>query len=357
MNDFNKFIFEKTGKFPIGAWVPYYRDALKQERLRVIAESGINFLPTITCGKAERDMLSKAGLKILVNDDRVTYCNVTGIGKVEEWLSEYMDDPDIMGVFVWDEPSPTMMRLCGAINQTIQQACKNTFGFINLHPEYSDKKLQRDGLSYEEYLEFFIKSCSPKVICYDNYPFYEDGFHDKSFFYNLSAIRNLAKKHSLPFWAFIQSSSFGKNVMPTKAEMLFQINAIIAYGAQGYLYFTYGEVVHENGFGSGLVDKNGNKTELYSSAKQINEYITENSKILLSLEPLGVRFYGKYEKYSDYNADFSGKVNGNVLLGFLKGETQNYVYAVNTDFADRACVSYNNVDYALNAGEGVLIKL
>lgn len=35
------------------------------------------------------------------------------------------------------------------------------------------------------------------------------------------------------------------------AQMRFQVFATLAYGGYGFLYFTYREVVHENGFGAG----------------------------------------------------------------------------------------------------------
>ena len=184
MNPFNQKMSEKLGGFPIGVWVPYYRSDFSVDYLKEIRSCGVNFVPSISSGEEERKAIAAAGLKVLLNDDRVTYCNVTGIGRLKEWLSEYTQDENVIGIFVWDEPSPAMMRICGAINETAQSICPETFGFINLHPEYSDREKQRDGKTYEEYLDFFVKTCAPKVICYDNYPFYKDGFHADSFFSN-----------------------------------------------------------------------------------------------------------------------------------------------------------------------------
>lgn len=44
--------------------------------------------------------------------------------------------------------------------------------------------------------------------------------------------------------------------------MNFQVHSNIAYGAKGLLYFTYSQVVHEQGFGSALLDKSPPYTAL-----------------------------------------------------------------------------------------------
>ena len=144
MNNFNEIIKAKLGAFPIGAWLPYYKKDLNADYLKGVRESGINFIPTTDCGKEELDLVLSSGLKALVNDDRVTYSNITGINRVGEWTGEYADKEGVIGVFVWDEPSPAMMDICGAINKQVQLYHENIFGYINLHANYSDRVSQRD---------------------------------------------------------------------------------------------------------------------------------------------------------------------------------------------------------------------
>ena len=355
MLPFNKVIKDKIGKFPIGVWVPYYKEDLSADYLSAMRECGINFVPSITCGKDELKLISDAGMKILVNDDRLTYCNVTGIVNVRKWIAEYIDEKDVIGVFVWDEPSPTMMRICGAINKTLQEYYPNTFGFTNLHPDYSDKKEQRDGRSYEEYLDFFLKNCEPKVVCYDNYPFFRDGFHSGSFFSNMAAIAACAKKNRSPFWTFIQSSSFGDNVRPNEAQLKFQVYASLAYGAQGILYFTYKEVTHEKNFGAGFIDKFGNRTEIYDYATEINKKIQSFGDKLLASEHKGVSGTGDYEFITD--TDKIPYFGENIVAGLFDGEDGEYCFVVNGDFTKGTTIRYKGSEIVLSAGDGVLIKL
>ena len=114
-------IEKKLGKFPVGAWVPYYKEQFSPAWLEKIKACGINFIPTKTPSPAELDAVAAAGLKSLVNDDRVTYASVKDMTKIKDWLAEYRDREDVFGLFVWDEPSPLMMKICGAINGQVQR--------------------------------------------------------------------------------------------------------------------------------------------------------------------------------------------------------------------------------------------
>ena len=66
------------------------------------------------------------------------------------------------------------------------------------------------------------------------------------YFYNWAVIREYSLKFGVPSWVFIQSVDFdGSQVglaqrrRPTEAEILWQINVSLAYGAKGIQYFTY----------------------------------------------------------------------------------------------------------------------
>lgn len=360
-NCFYRIIKEKLGKFPVGAWVPYYKEGLTLSALERIRESGINFIPTITCSEEELSLIACAGLKALVNDDRITYANVTEIGNICSRVEEYADKEGVLGVFVWDEPTPTMMDVCGAINKQVQKNREDIFGYINLHPDYSDRQNQRDGLSYAEYLEYFVAQCSPRLISYDHYPFYSDGFHGREYFENLAAIRACCNKHGLDFWTFLQSTSFGENVIPSEAQLRFQANTCLAYGAKGLLYFTYTQVIHEDNFGHALENRFGEKTELYEYAKKINAKIEKIGTDLLDADHAGVRFFGeKYGEYSTVETDFSVS-GGDFLAGIFSLGGKRYIYLVNLDFVREAeaeiVLGGESRRFRLSAGDGEWIGL
>ncbi len=359
--EFQNIIDKKLGAYPIGAWVPYYKEELNAQTLKRIRECGINFVPTLSCEKEELELIEKAGLRALVSDERVTYANVSNISKIDEYVGEYADSSAVLGVFVWDEPSPTMMDVCGLINRQVQKNRPDCFGYVNLHPNYSDCASQRDGLTYAEYLDYFVEHCEPKMLSFDHYPFYYDGFHADEYFDNLAAIRTCCDKHGLDFWSFLQSSSFCKNPIPTENELRFQAHTNIAYGAKGLLYFTYRQVVHEDGFGYALVDKEKKITELYGYAQSINKQVEAVGKTLLKLTHKGVAFFGdKYINRSTVKPDFTLE-GGNFVVGVFSCGTRKYAYVVNLSFSDSVTARLTHkgktMEFELKASDGTLIEL
>ena len=357
-------IEKKLGKFPVGAWVPYYKEQFSPAWLEKIRACGINFIPTKTPSPAELDAVASAGLKSLVNDDRVTYASVKDMTKIKDWLAEYRDREDVFGLFVWDEPSPLMMKICGAINGEVQRVAPNLFGYINLHPTYSDRETQRDGLTYEEYLEHFVRCASPKVISFDHYPFLENKITEDNF-YNLQAIRDCCNRHGLEFWSFIQTCRFLENVTPTPEQVFWQAFTNLAYGAKGLLYFTYATVTHDpaTGFGPAMADTDGTLTPRYYAAQRVNRYLEEVGNTLLSLRHCGVKFYGY--RCKDTAGAFAGLkdvAGGAALVGCFERENERYLLPVNLSEKESADLRLSFEDgralsLSLGAGEGRLIKV
>jgi len=345
----------KIKSFPIGAWVPYYKENFNLDYLKDIKKSGINFIPTNDSEETTLNLLSDAGLFALVNDDRVVYSNVSTIHNVKNHINEYVNHNAYFMSFIWDEPSPLMMNICGLINQEVDKANENAIGYINLHPNYSDQVTQRCGLTYKEYLEYFINHAKPKVLSFDNYPFYKTENKILNYLENVKDISDLSAKYDIPFMFFVQSASFFENRIVTKNEMNFIINSSIAFGAKGYLYFTYKEVVHEKNFGYGLVDRNNNKTEIYYYAKEINERIQNLSEILLNSSFLGVKCYKKgFEHLNNYN-DNTVINEEDILIGYLEYNKEVKKYIVNINTKESRKIILNNIEYTIEPGEAILI--
>jgi hypothetical protein len=66
---------------------------------------------------------------------------------------------------------------------------------------------------------------------------------------------------------------FQNRVVPTEAQLRWQINMSLAYGAKGILYFTYWtpEIARGENFESALINVNGTKTPLYDISTRINK--------------------------------------------------------------------------------------
>ena len=357
-------IKQKLGKYPIGAWVPYYEHNLNKEYFTQISDCGINFIPTNKCNKEELDLISSAGIKLMVNDERLTYANITQIVSVKDYLKEYKDREDVLSVFIWDEPSPTMMDLCAVLNKQVDKYAENIFGYINLHPNYSDKGLQRDGLTYGEYLQYFVDSCNPKVISYDHYPFFLNKIGHEEMFDNLNEVRKCCDNNNLEFMTFVQSAEYYNHILPSTEMLRYQVATALAYGAKGILYFTYAQVIHDansENFGPAVLDKEGNKTHAYDAIKEINQEIQNNGMLFMDLNHKGVVFFSdKYDKFTTAKPDFEIDSN-EVLVGIFELDGKNYYYLVNLDLENEKTITLTKGDKSvavtLKAGGGELTSL
>ena len=165
-------------------------------------------------------------------------------------------------------------------------------------------------------------------------------------------IRRFALQAGISPWVFIQSVDFWGNTgghrRPNEAEIRWQINVSLAYGAKGVQYFTYWTPNLAPGasiqFGESLVSRAGLLTPLYDYAKRVNDYLKVVGKVLLPLTservvhanerplPGGARAF----EADGYVTSVSGSP---VILGRFRdpaGGTERYLLVANRSFADAA---------------------
>jgi hypothetical protein len=163
-------------------------------------------------------------------------------------------------------------------------------------------------------------------------------------------IRRYSLQAGIPSWVFIQSAEFGgsgTNISyrrrPNEAEIRWQINVSLAYGAKGIQYFTYWTPTG-TGFVESLVSRDGALTPLYAYAKRANDRLKVVGKVLLPLTsesvvhanedplPKGAKAF----KADGYIKSVSGS---SVILGRfrdLAGGTERYLLVTNRSFANAA---------------------
>ena len=92
----------------------------------------------------------------------------------------------------------------------------------------------------------------------------------------------------IPFMVFVQSQGIrGHLRVPNKAEILWQVNIVLAYGARGIGCFSYWTLAPDQAFPQGdeapppiiesqynaLIDINGNRTEVYDHVREADLYL------------------------------------------------------------------------------------
>lgn len=132
---------------------------------------------------------------------------------------------------------------------------------------------------------------APPLLSFDHYPLLAKGI-TSDYFYNWALIRRYSRRTpAVPSWGFIQSVGFdgskaglNRRRKPTEAEIRWQVNVALAYGAKELVYFTYWTPTDATiKFGNALISRSGGKTELYDYATRVNGYLRRVGKELLPL--------------------------------------------------------------------------
>lgn len=117
-------------------------------------------------------------------------------------------------------------------------------------------------------------------------------------------IREQALRSGVPSWVFIQSIAYDLTDLlcpcrarrtPTEAEIRWQANVGLAYGAQGIQYFTYWSPASnpETTFGAGLLTREGERTPLYAAAQRVNADLQALGRALRPLASESVMHAGE----------------------------------------------------------------
>ncbi|ONI72384.1 hypothetical protein BWI15_20320 [Kribbella sp. ALI-6-A] len=271
--------------FPIGLFWPPHPYASTPQRFAEIAEAGFDF---VISGNYAGDgnifqhqlgLARTAGLKMLISDD-------IQIRNMSRWFS-ISDQPtdnlsvtpaearelytrardaygpysSLAGFNLYDEPGAGWFGTLAKAVAISRELAPQLLPYINLFP--SDDPA---------YYNAFVDVVKPSLVSFDRYPLLSDGREDGNYFHNWAIVRDAALRANVPAWIFIQTLSYHGHREPTAAEMLWQINISLAYGAKGIQYFTYWtpEAARGEGFGPALITVDGKRTARYAAAKNIN---------------------------------------------------------------------------------------
>jgi hypothetical protein len=282
--------------FLLTFWCGPPLDQLDDQRAAQIAAAGFNLIgapcegPTdVSANLAALAVAERHGLRLLVADHRFEPAAV----EVEGWeqplvqaVDQYRSHPAIGGYFVFDEPNADQFEAVGAVVAELRKADPRHLAYVNLLPDYVVPRDLR-AESYEEYVERFITEVHPQLLSFDYYPFGRR--RDRStFFANLAVIRAAALRHHLPFLLVALATPHGPYRNPNRAELAWQLNHALAFGARGFSYFTYwtpppGREKFRNGLIAG-----GRRTLHYYQAMALNRQALHIAAQLTDFQSLAV---------------------------------------------------------------------
>lgn len=256
-------------------------------------------------------LADKYQISMYINDARMQGKDEAEMLKL---YSEYSAHPSLKGISVVDEPStvgfPAYITEEGA---TIKRYAKmarlfndscDSIGYVNLLPLWDVGDLS-DAAVYRRYIDEYVQQYHARQLSFDYYVFDKKGYTSrKGYFRNLSIIREKSLQYHIPFWSFIQAGSnwndrvngtfldldtFDKDNIPNQAELLWNVNTSLAYGAKGIEYFPliqpfWFAYAPDGGYDydrNGLIGAKGEVTKWYGYVHNANRQIEAVDEILL----------------------------------------------------------------------------
>lgn len=272
-------------EFPIGIFWPPHPFESTIARYREIADAGFTF---IVSGNYAGDgnifqyqlgLARDTGLQMLISDDiqirnmsrwfgisdnPADFMTVTPAEARELYTrarNAYGPFSSLAGFNHYDEPGPGWFGNLAKAISIARELAPGLLPYINLFP--SDDPA---------YYQSFVDVVKPSLVSFDRYPLLSDGREDANYFHNWVIVRNAALSADIPAWIYIQTLAYNNHREPTAAELLWQVNISLAYGAKGIQYFTYWtpEAARGEGFGPALITVDGKRTTRYAASKTIN---------------------------------------------------------------------------------------
>ncbi|QJD82736.1 hypothetical protein [Cohnella herbarum] len=213
--------------------------------------------------------------------------------------------------------------------------------------------------SYEDYVYRWVNK-HPDVLVFDHYPFLSSGANRSDYFENLEIIRRQALLGKIDFWSYIQSVGItGTYRVPSKEEMRYQIYTNLAYGAKGYIYFTYWtpqNAVWNEPFHDGIILPDGTKNISYAWAQEINGEVLKLGPSLTSLTSQAVYHTGTIPNGSTaLPANFFWQPTDNtqptVIGYYANGNGRKYVMVVNRDTVNSRTLTFSLTPKPLSVTE------
>lgn len=290
----------------------WYSPTVSEESFRLYKDCGFNrmFLQGFEVGPL-------GGTKI---EEALTLCDNLGIGAmIDVTQSEELIFPllerftahESFEGFSYDEPviyRNTLNNRAGIIDLSsyvkglIQKKSDVEF-LVNLNPTKAISfPWGTPPFTYDEYIdaqlmyinEAYINSTCHNWISCDDYPLYYNTTVKNPYYLKRSWLQNLeylanAKRDSdflLSTNFFIQSMPLGtdKNRIPTYEDLSLQIYTLMAFGYDSVSFFCYQTPPKTGEFDMeqyALIDRNGNKTEIYDSSKKIINEIQNFSHVYM----------------------------------------------------------------------------
>lgn len=267
--------------------------------------------------------------------------------KRDLFINEFKKDKHLGGWLFVDEPAYKNLTAYKESYNALYNADPNHLIYMNL----VGKVQEINTGPYKEYIDYlkYIQSMfQPPVWSFDFYPIYLKNrkitvFYE-SFYRDMESFLTISRLTSRPFWAFCMGMSFriGTLEYPAANESFLRFEAFtaLAYGAQGIVYWTYGQRKSNDveTYLSALVNLDGKKTPAWYAAQKVNSEIKKYNEVFYQcvvkdVRHTGSKIYKGTTKLAGSFGPFKSIKSGSagVVVSRIENKGENYVVFVNRD--------------------------
>lgn len=339
------FINPTPGEITIMAWnpIPDGVEATRQSFVDLV-ECGFNLGTEPATADVYKKLFAKIGdldFKYLVSNPELQD------KKVSKWVKKFRKSKYVAGWNFQDKPLYDRLDELKLKYDALYALDPRRLIYMNLvGQEIKDYTGSTKDLA--EYVNVIEQKFQPPVWSYEYDPIVlKDGkqiVDHNQFYYDLEVFSDISRKTNRPFWSYCLSMAFDDgeqtHPMPTESTMRFEVFSALAYGAQGIVYWTYGQRANtdKETYETALVDLNGNKTEAWSFARKINSEVKRFNEIFYGCRVKDVRHVGS--KYFKGTKRLNGEIgpfasidagNSGVMISLLENNNKRYVIVVSRD--------------------------
>ena len=317
-----------------------------ETQFHYLAESGINVLQLASAGSntynlglsGELNEKNKEFLKTCEDNGYKVYPHIDGKIAKNILQAEKLNDYKAAYGVIFDEPNKIQIdEIADYVSQFNQKADGKEL-FVNLYPSFATTIKTDFGGDYYSYLEYYCNkvlenvTSGQKWLSADRYPLTYDGKSqpclDTGWLADVEAVAVTARKYeNVKTNFFIQTMPYGgennsgnvinsRDRVPTYEDVRLQEYVLISFGYDMISCFCYATPAVGIEFldrQTAMIDRDGNKTEVYSAVAKANNEILAFDHVMEQFSWQGVFTCdaGKTATGKDRtsNASFSGLVN------------------------------------------------
>ena len=295
----------KDKRIRIGGWWSADPDLISDEYVKLIAESGADFIMTAKMEDTAKinellDYCDKYDVECVLYDGR-TYdledADMAGI------TAGYRHHPSYVGSMIKDEPGSSAFPHLRIVYDKFKAEVPGKNPYINLFPMYASDAQLLHGLEIQEFgffqaheevyanhIDEYCKTFDTPYICADVYPCRtaSDGVTRSiypGYLENLSILTHYCRKYNRDLWIMVQTLVwYHPAVVPNETDLRWQFFTVMAFGATAIFHYC---LATPPGHSPGLLDSEGKRSPLFYPAQRFHRYLKSISDIYLGYKHLG----------------------------------------------------------------------